>query len=203
MTINKTDKARLESRKVFYWHKIIRATGTVQKIIPHSKVTTFPVEILAIYLSGDHDFVGHHGKPRGKNPVLIPPEAECVAGQGLRGDRYFGFKENYKGQVTFFDQAVHDTVQIEFGITAEPYLYRRNILISGIDLNQLIGQSFAIDGIRFSGVQECSPCYWMDEAVAPGTEKFLEGRGGLRARILRGGILKTGRRKLEVLDKAT
>ena len=162
----------------------------------------FPVEILGIYVSRDHDFVGHHGKPRGQNPVSVVAEAECVAGQGIRGDRYFGFKENYKGQVTFFDQAVHQAVQEKFGVSPEPFAYRRNVLISGIDLNELIGQSFVIGEIRFSGVQECSPCYWMDEAVAPGTEKFLEGRGGLRARILEGGTLKTGPNDLVLPDKS-
>ena len=36
------------------------------------------------------------------------------------------------------------------------------------------------------------PCYWMDEACAPGVENFLKGRGGLRCRILRGGVLEKG-----------
>ena len=92
----------------------------------------FPVEILGIYVSRDHDFVGHHGKPRGQNPVSVVAEAECVAGQGIRGDRYFGFKENYKGQVTFFDQAVHEAVQTKFGVSPKPHAYRRNVLLCPI-----------------------------------------------------------------------
>lgn len=58
-----------------------------------------------------------------------------------------------------------------------------------VDLNQLIGQDFEIQGVHFHGTQECSPCYWMDRAVAPGAEELLKGRGGLRARILTDGTL--------------
>ena len=33
---------------------------------------------------------------------------------------------------------------------------------------------------------------WMDEAIAPGAEALLQGRGGLRARILTSGTLRVG-----------
>ena len=162
----------------------------------------FSVEIVAIYLSTDHDFVGHHGKSRGNHPVSQLDEAECVAGQGIRGDRYFGFKENYKGQITFFDQAVHEAVGTRFGLSPDPFVYRRNVILAGLDLNELIGQSFTLGETVFAGTEECSPCYWMDQAVASGTEEFLKGRGGLRARILESGILKVGPNELILLDAA-
>ena len=57
------------------------------------------------------------------------------------------------------------------------------------NLNDLIGQDFEIQGVRFHGTEECRPCYWMDQAIAPGTEEFLKGRGGLRARMLTSGKL--------------
>ena len=69
---------------------------------------------------------------------------------------------------------------------------RRNVLISGVDLNQWIGKEFKLQGVRFLGVEECRPCAWMDQAFAPGTHSWLMGRGGLRARILTDGILKLG-----------
>ncbi len=162
----------------------------------------FPVEILGIYVSGNHDFRGRHGKPRGRHAISTLDAVDCVAGQGIPGDRYFGFKEDYKAQITFFDQAVHEKVKKQFGVSPEPHAYRRNVLIAGIELNDLIGQRFAIGEIHFAGVEECSPCYWMDQAVAPGTEEFLKGRGGLRARILESGTLRTGPNEL-VLVEAT
>ena len=158
------------------------------------------VEILALYLSTGHDFKGRHGKPRRHNPVSGVETVECVAGMGIRGDRYFGFKENYKAQVTLFDEAVHKSVQEEFGTDHTPDVYRRNLFIRGIDLNELIGKSFKLGEVRFEGVQECTPCYWMDEAVAPGTEEFLKGRGGLRTRVLTNGTLCLGETSLETFD---
>jgi MOSC domain-containing protein YiiM len=67
---------------------------------------------------------------------------------------------------------------------------RRNVITKGVDLNSLIGKRFVIQGVEFEGVCECSPCHWMNEAIAPGAEAALHGRGGLRARILTDGQLK-------------
>jgi MOSC domain-containing protein YiiM len=57
-------------------------------------------------------------------------------------------------------------------------------------LNALIGAEFEIQGIKFRGMAECAPCYWMDRAFAPGAEQFLQNRGGLRAQILTDGVLR-------------
>ncbi|MFP6886784.1 MAG: MOSC domain-containing protein [Opitutales bacterium] len=154
------------------------------------------VDILAFYVSHGHDFRGRHGKDRENNPVSSEEIVECVTGQGIRGDRYFGFKKNYKAQVTFFDEAVHQAVRAEFGTSHTPDVYRRNVLLRGVDLNELIGKSFSLGEVEFEGVQECTPCYWMDEAVAPGTEDFLKGRGGLRTRVLKNGTLRLGEMNL-------
>jgi MOSC domain-containing protein YiiM len=116
---------------------------------------------------------------------------ECVAGHGLRGDRFFKFKEDYKGQITFFSMDVLDELQRDLNLPdAEPAATRRNAFVSGVDLNALVGKEFEVQGIRFAGTAECSPCYWMDQALGPGAEEWLKGRGGLRARILTDGTLR-------------
>ena len=115
---------------------------------------------------------------------------ECVAGRGVRGDRFFDYKEDYKGQITFFSIEVFQQVCRELGmIRKSPRLTRRNIITLGQDLNLLIGKNFSVQGIEFEGVCECNPCYWMNEAIGPGAEEALRGRGGLRARILKSGLL--------------
>jgi MOSC domain-containing protein YiiM len=48
----------------------------------------------------------------------------------------------------------------------------------------------------------CKPCYWLDVAVAPGAEDFLEGRGGLRAQILAHGWIEVGDAKLKIVSAA-
>ncbi len=149
------------------------------------------MKILHLYISPGHNFVGHHGKPAGDNPILSVPEIRCVAGKGIEGDRYFGHKEDYKGQITFFAFEVYHALCEYFGIPGlDPFVFRRNVITRDVDLNALIGQPFEIQGVKFQGVEECRPCYWMNQAVSAGAEDFLKGRGGLRARILSDGILK-------------
>lgn len=119
--------------------------------------------------------------------------AECVAGRGLRGDRYFDHQENYKGQITFFSLEVFDelcrALQVEGGVC--PSAVRRNVFTRDVDLNDLIGKDFDVQGVRFHGTEESRPCYWMERAIAPGTKEFLRGRGGLRARIVSDGVLRS------------
>ena len=115
---------------------------------------------------------------------------ECVAGRGLRGDRFFDYKPDYKGQVTLFAVEILEALRQELGLTVpSPAVFRRNIITEGIDLSTLIGKRFALQGVELEGVDECRPCYWMNKAVGPGAEAWLLGRGGLRCRILSNGHL--------------
>jgi len=151
----------------------------------------FSGEVVHLYVSAGHNFVGHHGQPPGRHPVVEVPELQCVAGRGVRGDRYFDHRENYKGQITFFAEEVYAALCDQFQVRHQPpSVFRRNVITRGMDLNSLVGQEFEIQGIRFFGVEECRPCYWMDQAFHPGANDALRGRGGLRARILSDGLLR-------------
>lgn len=148
------------------------------------------MQILHIYISPEHNFFGHHGQPAGQTPMVEVESVECVEGKGLVGDRFFGFKEDYKGQITFFSHEVYERLCTQFQITdVPPSIFRRNIITRGIDLNSLIGQEFEWQGIRFLGTQESAPCYWMNQAFAEGAEEAMKGHGGLRAKILSSGVL--------------
>jgi hypothetical protein len=68
------------------------------------------IRVRNLFISPGHNFVDHHGRLPGEHPVITADEIECVAGHGIRGDRYFDFKENYKGQITFFSQGVFDAM---------------------------------------------------------------------------------------------
>ena len=147
--------------------------------------------VTALYISPGHNFFGHHGKAAGSHETLSVPEVECVPGRGLRGDRFFDYKENFKGQVTFFAHEIYEALSDALDIHDKPVsVFRRNVITRGMDLNSLIGHDFEIQGIRFHGSTECSPCLWMNQAFGEGSEDFLRGRGGLRARILTAGPLR-------------
>lgn len=149
------------------------------------------IRICELYISAGHNFVGHKDQPAGENPTLGVDQVECVAGRGLRGDRFFDFKENYKGQITFFSLEVIEALRRELNLPqAQPSATRRNAMVRGVDLNSLIGTEFEIQGLRFAGVEQCRPCHWMNSALGPGAENWLQGRGGLRARILSDGLLR-------------
>ena len=150
------------------------------------------VEICHLYISPGHNFVGHHGREPDAYPMIEVPMIECVTGRGIRGDRYFNFKDDYKGQITFFALEVFDELRRALPIQdCSPALARRNVITRGVDLNQLIGEDFEIQGVRFHGMEECRPCYWMEYAIAPSAHEFLKGRGGLRAKILSDGKLRS------------
>lgn len=149
------------------------------------------MKIRHIYISPGHNFFGHYEQPPGEYPTLEVREAECVAGQGLMGDRFFGFKEDYKGQVTFFASEVFADVCQKLGVDAKsPGVTRRNIITGGVDLNSLVGKEFEVQGVQFFGMAECSPCHWMNDAIGAGAEKLLHARGGLRAKILTDGKIR-------------
>jgi MOSC domain-containing protein YiiM len=124
--------------------------------------------------------------------MIEVPVIECVAGRGICGDRYFDFKDDYKGQITFFSLDVFDDLCAALALHGcSPAAARRNVITRGVDLNEFIGNEFEVQGVCLYGAEESAPCYWMDQAFAPGAKDFLKGRGGLRARILSDGDLRS------------
>ena len=155
-------------------------------------VSSRSVEVCHLYISAGHNFVGHHGREPDTHPMIEVPEVECAAGQGIRGDRYFDFKDDYKGQITFFSLEVFEELCNALQLQdCSPAATRRNVITRGVNLNNLVEMQFEVQGVHFRGIEECRPCYWMERALAPGAYEFLKGRGGLRAKILSDGRLRS------------
>ncbi|MEI6105957.1 MAG: NTP transferase domain-containing protein [Opitutae bacterium] len=149
------------------------------------------MKIAGLHLSAGHNFFGHHGRPPGDHPMESVAAVACGAGRGLRGDRFWDHQPDNPGQITFFAEEVHHSLLRELRpAPGPPTAYRRNVLTRGVELNELIGREFTVQGVRFLGTMECKPCYWMDQAIGPGAEAWLKGRGGLRAKILSDGELR-------------
>jgi MOSC domain-containing protein YiiM len=145
-----------------------------------------------LFISPGHNYYGHHGKPAGENPIVEVDAVECVAGKGIRGDRFFDFKPDYKGQITFFAWENLLAMWEELGVPPaqrDSSATRRNVITEVLDLDGLVGREFGIQGIRFLGTEECRPCYWMNGAIHPAAEEWMKGKGGLRAKILSDGWL--------------
>lgn len=159
------------------------------------------IDIHRLYLSEGHDFKGRYGKGRLSHGVRAVDEVECVAGNGLVGDRYFGYADDYKGQVSFIALEAIRELGDKLGAPIDDLSrFRRNVVVSGVDLNALVGVAFEIDGLRFYGTEQCKPCFWMNESIGEGALAAMKERGGLRCRILRSGTLKRGAAKLTRVD---
>lgn len=121
------------------------------------------------------------------------PDVKCRAGFGLEGDRFYGYRPGYKGQVTFFKWETLLEAREKFGLPAlAASAFRRNVVVEGIDLDRLLERRFTLGGVEFEGTGEARPCHWMNAVVAPGAEEWLMGRGGLRAKVLTDGELSVG-----------
>jgi len=162
----------------------------------------YPVRIRHLFISPGHNYFGHAADAPGAHPTHDVEAVAARAGLGLVGDRFFGVRKDFDGQVTFFAWEVYRQLVTELGLgNVGPDRLRRNVVIEGVALNALIGRDFALhfaapdhpDGtesvVQFHGARQCYPCRWMDRAVAPGALSFLKGRGGLRAQLCSGGIL--------------
>lgn len=149
------------------------------------------IRVEHLFISPGHNFFGHHGQPAGEHAIIAVDRIECIAGRGIRGDRFFDFKPDYKGQITFFSMEVLEALRFELNL---PFVRacdtRRNVFLRGADLESLIGYEFELQGVRFAGIEESKPCYWMNSALGPGAEEWLRGRAGLRCRILSNGLLR-------------
>jgi MOSC domain-containing protein YiiM len=153
--------------------------------------------IRQIFISAGHNYFGHHGRAPDDFPLVEVEKIECIAGRGIRGDRFYDYRDDYKGQITFFSLQVFERLAANFGLTNKsPGALRRNVIVSGINLNDLIGEEFSIQDVRLRGTAHCKPCYWMDQAIAPGAEDFLRGNGGLRAQIVTDGVISVGAARL-------
>jgi MOSC domain-containing protein YiiM len=123
--------------------------------------------------------------------------AEALANRGLKGDRYA------QGAGTFSDPngRGYDLTLVEAealeelaarGLELHPADARRNIVVRGISLDDLIGQHFCIGEVECFGQRRCEPCAHLEKLTKPGVLRGLVHRGGLRADVLSGGRIQIG-----------
>lgn len=62
----------------------------------------------------------------------------------------------------------------------------------GVALNHLVGREFTIGDVTLRGVRPCEPCGHLERLTRPGVLKGLIHRGGLRAVVVSGGVIRVG-----------
>ena len=118
-------------------------------------------------------------------------EAEALAGHGLAGDRYAAGRGTFSApsrgyELTLVEAEVLD--EIEFAWEEA----RRNVVTTGISLNGLVGRRFRIGTVECIGRRLAEPCAHLERLARPGLLRPLVHRGGLRADIVKGGVIRIG-----------
>jgi MOSC domain-containing protein YiiM len=125
-------------------------------------------------------------------------EVRALPGVGLEGDRYalgLGSFSRWPGTgraVTLIEQEVIDAVLDETGLDLDAGRSRRNIVMTGVKLNELVGCTFRIGTAVFRGERLAEPCGYLERRIGPGLMQALAGRGGLRADVLEAGVVRVG-----------
>jgi len=113
-----------------------------------------------------------------------------IANKGIKNDRYFNNDNEHDVQLTLIEKEnidyYNDISEIQI-----PYInFRRNIITSGIQLNDLIGKELFIGNVKIKAHRLCDPCkYLQDKLNDKNLVKKLLNRGGLRCQILTDGII--------------
>jgi MOSC domain-containing protein YiiM len=125
-------------------------------------------------------------------------EARAIAGKGLEGDRYlnqtgkFSDKPGSGRQLTLIELESIEALQREQSIELSLVESRRNIVTHGVPLNHLVNRRFRLGEVVARGVRLCEPCEYLEELTQKKVIDGLIHRGGLRAEILQGGIIRVG-----------
>jgi MOSC domain-containing protein YiiM len=124
----------------------------------------------------------------GPSEALGPVESvRAVAGQGLEGDRHFRPKGARPGGALTLIEA---EVLAEVGLTGPES--RRQLVVSSVSLNDLVGRRFRVGEVECLGVELCEPCLHLQSLTRPGIIDELVHRGGLNADLLTGGRIAVG-----------
>ncbi len=132
-------------------------------------------------------------RPARREELAVLDSVEAIAGAGLAGDHRAGKKRGSGRQVTlisreFLAQIAHFTGRSHI----DPAVLRRNLVVSGINLNALRHQQFHIGPVLLEAGAWCHPCSRMEEALGKGGVAAMLGHGGLCCKILEGGVIRVG-----------
>ena len=141
--------------------------------------------------------VSIHLAAEAEAPTVAVAEVNAVAGRGLEGDRYFERAGTFSERpgsgrhLTLIESEVLEALRLE-GIDLGPGDARRNVVTSGVPLNHLVGHELRIGEVVVRCTRLCEPCSHLAGLTMPEVLPALVHRGGLRADIVRGGVIRAG-----------
>jgi MOSC domain-containing protein YiiM len=154
------------------------------------------VEIVQLLASPVHRYAGRPSD--GPAPVQTGELVESIEireGLGVVGDRYFGRRAHRDAAVTIMSaEALPPGADLRHT--------RRNILLGGVAVDELVGATITLDSgagaVVLRVARPARPCAWLDVVIAPGTRAALRNLGGVRCAALSSGVVRVGPAQLTV-----
>ncbi|WNO10019.1 MOSC domain-containing protein [Teredinibacter sp. KSP-S5-2] len=132
-------------------------------------------------------------RPKRREAVCALESVEALEGLGLTGDHRIGKTPGSARQLTII--STEFIAQIAHFMAKEcidPALLRRNIVISGMNLNVVRHQRLQIGEAIIETTAWCHPCSRMEEVLGSGAIAAMMGHGGLCAKIVNSGRIQLG-----------
>lgn len=116
-----------------------------------------------------------------------------IAGQGIEVDRYCALDTEPSQQITLIECEVIDQFNQETESEFSYEMFRRNLVTEGVQLNNLVGETFYVGEVWLRGHELCEPCRYLQERLkVTDLVKRLTHKGGLCCEILTSGTIRSG-----------
>ena len=113
--------------------------------------------------------------------------------KGIVNDRYYNHYKNKKEQVTLINLEEIDAFNKIIGENIDYKDFRRNIIISGINLSKYINKKIIIQNVVLKIHELCQPCNYLQKKLdIPNLVKLLVNKSGVRAEIISSGFISVG-----------
>ncbi|HET7410855.1 MAG TPA: MOSC domain-containing protein [Paracoccaceae bacterium] len=133
-------------------------------------------------------------------PMQPLDEARLVAGSGIEGDRYllgtgtYSIRPGEDRQVTLIESEMLARISADFGHEIAPHEHRRNLQVTGVPLQHLVGLRFRVGACLIEGVRINQPCKYLNLMLKRDVYTALLNRSGLNCKIVEGGMIRPGDR---------
>lgn len=131
-------------------------------------------------------------------PQMSVDAVRVVAGRGIEGDRNFRRTKTPGRNITLVAAEEIETFNARTGLSLDLSTTRRNVVVRGVALDDLVGREFAIGDARFRGIELCEPCSRLARHLRPTgltqaqvLELFMH-RAGLRADVVSTATIRVG-----------
>lgn len=139
-----------------------------------------------------------HIAPAAAAPMQTIAHVQAWPGKGLEGDRYAAQTGTYSTHpgngrhVTLIEVEALEGMQRDYQLSLAAAASRRNLVTRGVALNHLVEKEFRVGEVLLRGTRLCEPCLHLERLSSKGALRGLIHRGGLRAEVVRGGVIRVG-----------